>query len=153
MNSVFYIARRYLFAKRGDTFKAVNLITVIAAVGVALTTAALLIVLSAFSGLRSFNLSLIDKTDPDLRILPATGKFFTYSDSIAQIISTTEGIRSAAPVLEEKALLRNEDKQTIVLVRGVDSLYENIIRPEEILLEGSWPEGDYPVMAVGEMTA
>jgi len=148
-----FIARRYLFAKGTDSIKAVNYITAIASVGVAMTTAALFVILSAFAGLRSFNLSLIDKTDPDLRIVPASGKFFEYNDSIRRIIYQTEDIRVAAPVLEEKALLRAGGKQTIVLVRGVDSTYTGILNPDEILLTGQWLSEGYPYMVAGQMLA
>ncbi len=153
MNIAAYIAKRYLFVRRNDAFKAVNYITIIASLGVALTTAALFVVLSAFSGLRTFNVSLIDRTDPDLRILPRTGKFFVLSDSVRQVIAQTSGIRTWAPVLEEKALLRVSGKQSIVLVRGVDSLYEKIVRPEEILLAGAWIDPDYDDMVVGQAMA
>jgi len=148
-----FIATRYLFSKGDRTWQAVNYITLIASAGVLLTVAALFVILSAFSGLRVFNMSLMDKTDPDLRILPEKNKFFVYSDSLRRTILSNGQIVTAAPVVEEKALLQNEGKQTIVLVRGTDSLYKKIIRPADILLGGEWPGDDYPGIAAGQMLA
>ncbi len=121
--------------------------------GVMLTTAALFVILSAFSGLRSFNLSLIDKTDPDLRIFPRQGKYFVYSDTVKKIVKQNENISSVSKVVEEKALLRYKDKQAVVLVRGVDTLYQTILNPADVLLTGEWPEKNLPEILVGQQLA
>ena len=76
MNFPLYIAKRYLFAKSGTN--AINIITIIASVGVILGTAALFIILSGFSGLRTFNYALLDTSDPDIKITAAEGKSFFY---------------------------------------------------------------------------
>ncbi|NPA46335.1 MAG: hypothetical protein GXO24_03880, partial [Chlorobi bacterium] len=147
-----YIARRYWRSKGGEGFQTVHYITAIASTGILLTVAALFIILSAFSGLRSFNLSLIEKTDPDLRILPAKGKYLGFNDSLTAIIRQTPGLDAYAPVVEEKALLRYRGKQTIVWVRGVDSSYTHILPPRNVSFRGEWPlEGQ--TMAAGQTLA
>ena len=80
MNFPLYIAKRYLFAKSGNN--AINIITIIASIGVILGTAALFIILSGFSGLRTFNYALLDSSDPDIKITATEGKsFFTKTPS------------------------------------------------------------------------
>jgi len=74
LNFPLYIAKRYLFAKSGNN--AINIITIIASIGVILGTAALFIILSGFSGLRTFNYALLDSSDPDIKITATEGKSF-----------------------------------------------------------------------------
>ena len=77
MNFPFYIAKRYLVSKSSNN--AINIITIIAAIGVVVSTIALFIVLSVFSGLRNFSLNFIQVSDPDLKISAVEGKSFLFT--------------------------------------------------------------------------
>ena len=72
MNFALYIAKRYLFTKSSNN--AINIITIIAASGIIIASAALFIVLSGFAGLKDFSLEFSSVVDPDLKVLPAEGK-------------------------------------------------------------------------------
>jgi len=74
LNFPLYIARRYLLSKSSNN--AINIITLIATLGVIVSTIALFVVLSVFSGLKDFSLSFIRTSDPDLKITSARGKSF-----------------------------------------------------------------------------
>ncbi len=148
MNWPFFIALRYLRVKRGEKLRAIHFITVIASAGVLFTSAALFVILSAFSGLRSFNVQLINKTDPDLRILPKQGKYITYNDSIYRRIARLTHA-TPAPVLEEKVLARYSDKQTVVYMRGITPAYTRIMHPDSVLIAGDWMDQNLPEAVIG----
>ena len=116
MNFPLYIAKRYLFAKSGNN--AINIIAIIAATGVVLGTAALFIILSAFSGLRTFNYSLLDISDPDIKVTAAKGKSFFYDASLQNIISKDSDVVVFSKVIEERVFIKNKNKQQIAYVKG-----------------------------------
>ncbi len=148
-----FIALRYLHKSSSSGWGSANIITVISGIGVFFTTAALFVVLSAFSGLKTFNINLINKTDPDIRIMPAKGKFFQLSDSLLLAIRKTEGVQSISPVLQEKVFIRYKDKQTIAYLRGIDSTYHHIMPPDSVLISGKWPSSQYPELLMGSALA
>ena len=80
MNFTLYIAKRYLFTKSSNN--AINFITIIAAIGVIIGSASLLIVLSGFAGLKSYSLQFSSYVDPDLKVLPIEGKSFELTPEI-----------------------------------------------------------------------
>ncbi len=153
MNVSRFIAARYLFKGTRSGWSAVNVITLISGIGVMLTTAALFIVLSAFSGLKTFNLQLIDKTDPDLRIFPAMGKRIYVSSEKLNKIHEIQGVKLIAPVIEEKVFVRYGDKQAIVLLRGVDDHYKQIMPPDSVLISGEWFDLSLHEVVIGNYLA
>ena len=72
MSLILRIAWRYFFSKSTQTV--VNRINNIALLVIIVASASLMIVLSAFSGLREFGLSFSSVFDPDYKILPLQGK-------------------------------------------------------------------------------
>ncbi|WP_294139946.1 ABC transporter permease [uncultured Sanguibacteroides sp.] len=122
MNLSVFIARRYLFSKKKQN--AINIISIISMIGVAIGTTALIVVLSVFNGI---DLLLTDATDsftPDITVSPAKGKFFKTDSLLIETLKRTEGIRSYDPVIEEKALVKYGKKLIPVTVKGVDKHYE-----------------------------
>ena len=87
MNAVFYIAKRYAFSK--SKTKAINIITRIASIGIIVSSMALFVVLSVFSGLERYALSFTNLIDPDLVVLPTSGKSFELSTSQEQQLKTS----------------------------------------------------------------
>lgn len=141
MNFPYYIAKRYLFAKSGNN--AINIITIIASVGVIVGTAALFIILSGFSGLRTFSYSLLDISDPDIKITATQGKSFLYADSIKNIVSNHQDIAGFSKVIEERVFLKNDEKQQVAYVKGVDYNYNTVVKLDSAIQVGSWFHKDY----------
>ena len=84
MSFSYYIAKRYLFSKTGNN--AINIITVIASFGVIVGSLALFVILSGFSGLRTFSYNLLDVSDPDIKITATKGKsFFLTADLMEKL--------------------------------------------------------------------
>ncbi len=83
MSFPLYIAKRYLFTKTSNN--AINIITIIASFGVIVGSLALFIILSGFSGLRTFSYSLLDVSDPDIKITSVKGKSFFITEDVTNL--------------------------------------------------------------------
>ena len=153
MNPGGYIARKYLHGPRERSLALIHIISRIASLGIVITALALTVVLSGFSGLRRFNIDLMDNTGPDMRILPAGGKTFVWSPGLADSIARTGLFAVVAPVVEEKVYLRYGNKQTVAVMRGVDSTYRPVIMADSILVDGDWPRDDWAAVAMGNALA
>jgi lipoprotein-releasing system permease protein len=122
LNLPFFIARRYLISKKSHNI--INLISGISMVGVALGTAALIIVLSVFNGFESVVVSLFSVFDPDVKITVAEGKTFHQNEIDADKIRAIPGVVKYTDVVEENALLYYKKQQFLATIKGVDSLYQ-----------------------------
>ncbi len=153
MNFPFYIARRYLFAKKSQT--AVNVLSIVAVVGVSVGTMALVIVLSVFNGLENLILSLFNSFNPDMEIRLAEGKTFDFNEFPADEIRNIPGVLYLGEVFEETALLTYQDKQHIVTLRGVDDNYKHITGLDTMIWEGEYvlQSGDMENLVIGQGVA
>ena len=141
MNFPLYIAKRYLFAKSGNN--AINIITIIASVGVILGTAALFIILSGFSCLRTFNYALLDSSDPDVKITATQGKSFFFDNTIKNVFFSSKDIVSFSKVIEERVFIKNGEKQQIAYIKGVDDNYINVVPLDDAIQVGTWLQKEY----------
>lgn len=137
MNVSFYIAKRYLFSKSGNN--AINFITIIAAVGVVIASAALFIVLSGFAGLKDFSLQFSTIVDPDLKILAAKGKSFEITQEELNQIEHLGNISSYSKIIEESVILNFDEKNLLANLKGVDENYPKTTI-DSIVVLGNWLE-------------
>ena len=145
MNFPLYIARRYLLSKSSNN--AINIITLIATLGVIVSTIALFVVLSVFSGLKDFSLSFIRTSDPDLKITSTRGKSFHFSDSIEQAL-VKDKIAAYTKVIEERVFLSYGEKSHVASIKGVDSNYLNVNRLDTAVYYGNWVNYDHKYTVV-----
>ncbi|MFD0977280.1 ABC transporter permease [Salinimicrobium gaetbulicola] len=136
MNFPFYIARRYLFSKSSNN--AINIITIIAAIGVFAGAFSLFIVLSGFTGLKDFSLSFSNQTDPDLKVLPETGKTFVFSPEEKQQLLKVDGIEIFSEVIEERVFLDFRGKNKTAFIKGVDENYLRVNQLDSAIVIGTW---------------
>lgn len=134
-----YIARRYLLSKSSNN--AINIITIIATLGVIVSTVALFIVLSVFSGLKDFSLSFIRTADPDLKITSVRGKSFLFTDELEKAL-VKEKIAAYTKVIEERVFLSYGEKSHVAYIKGVDSNYLNVNRLDTAVYFGNWVNYD-----------
>lgn len=146
MNFPFYIAKRYLFSKSSNN--TINIITLIAALGVIIGTLALFIVLSGFSGLRTFSIGFLNTSDPDLKITSIKGKSFDFNSKIETILKQEKGIASYSKVIEERAFFDFHNKTHIAYIKGVDSNYTNVNKIDTTVYVGTWLDKDIPLGVV-----
>lgn len=118
-----FIARRYLFSKKKQN--AINIISAISVIGVAIGTAALIVVLSVFNGIDSLLTEATDNFTPDITISPAEGKFMDIDPILLQELDKTSDILSKDLVIEESSLIKFKDRFIPVTVKGVYEDYDD----------------------------
>jgi lipoprotein-releasing system permease protein len=149
LNFPLYIAKRYLFSKSSKN--AINIISKIAISAVVVGSFALFIVLSGFSGLRSYSLQFTTIFDSDLKVYPANGKTFAFSKPSENKLKNMEGIDAFSKIIEERVFLQYRGKNHIALIKGVDENFKNVIPIDSILFLNKWltPDKDEVVIGLG----
>lgn len=150
MSFPFYIARRYTISRSKST--AVNIITAIATIGIIVSTAALFIILSVFSGLKDYSLSFTNTIDPDLKLTPSKGKSFFVNPKQEQDIKAVKGIAAYSKIAEERVLFYFDGKEQVASMKGVDSLFTTVT-PIKFSIQGDWLEANTPQAVVGSTIA
>ena len=134
MNVSLWIARRYFVSRKKKSF--ISLLSNIAMLGVAVGTAALVIVLSVFNGMEDLNRQLFKSFDADIKITPASGKRFLMSDLLLKNAQKSAGVLLVTQVIEDNALARYGDRRTVVKLKGVDSTYQQRHQLDNVMVEG-----------------
>ena len=144
-----FIAGRYLFAKKSHSV--INIISAISAIGMAIGTAALIIILSVYNGFDSLIKSTMSSVEPDLLITPATGKVFVPEGEVYDWIYEQPSVKNMCCVLEEQVFISYEGQEGLAQVKGVDWIYEDESPIRDHVVEGSFSlhKGDVPLAAVG----
>ena len=144
-----FIAKRYLFAKKSHNV--INIISAISAIGMAIGTAVLIIILSVYNGFDSLIRSMMSNVEPDLLITPATGKTFVPEGSAYDWIYDQEAVKSMCCVLEEQVFINYDGKQSLAKAKGVDWVYEEESPLHDHIRDGKFQlhRGDVPLAAVG----
>jgi|TARA_B110000902_G_scaffold169783_1_gene193383 lipoprotein-releasing system permease protein len=117
LNVALYIARRYLFSSKSKN--AVNSITAISVLGVAVGTLALVVVLSVFNGFETLIKSMYQEVNPDFEVTSAVSKSFTLTDGDFEELKSLAPWDAVEQVYQEKVLLRVANKEQIALLKGV----------------------------------
>lgn len=143
MNFPFYIARRYLFSKKST--HAINVISGVSVVGVAVATMALVVTLSVFNGFHDLVASLFTAFDPQLKVTPAVGKTAPADDPVLTWIRHLPEVEVATETVEDMALAIYGDRQAMVTIKGVDDNFDSLTHIREILVG----EGEYELHAAG----
>ena len=131
MNFPFFVARRYLFSKKKT--HAINVISLISVIGVAVATMALVIVLSVFNGFHDLVASFFTNFDPQLKVVPVEGKTVPADDPILTKISHFPEVDVATGTVEDMALAIYNGKQAMVTIKGVDDNFPQLTHITEIL--------------------
>lgn len=131
MNFPLFVARRYLFSKKST--HAINVISAISVVGVAVATMALVIVLSVFNGFHDLVATLFTNFDPQLEIVPAKGKTAPSDDPLLTQMRQLPEVDVATECVEDHAMAVFRDKQAMVTVKGVDDNFDQLSHITDIL--------------------
>lgn len=131
MNFPFFIARRYLFSKKST--HAINIISGISMVGVAVATMALVVTLSVFNGFQDLVASLLTAFDPQIKVVPAEGKTAPADDPVLTEIRRMPQVDVATECVEDQALAVFDGRQAMVTVKGVDDNFAELSHINDIL--------------------
>ena len=132
MNFPFYIARRYLFSKKSTN--AINVISGISVIGVAVATMAMVVTLSVFNGFHDLVASFLTSFDPQLKVTPVKGKTAAADNPKLTAIKELPQIDVVTECVEDQALAIYNDRQAMVTVKGVDDNFDQLTHIDEILL-------------------
>ena len=144
----FYIAQRYLIAKKGNT--AVTFITWLAAFAMMTAVAAMFIIISVFSGLETLNREMIANLHADLTISPEHGKQIRNLQHITQILRQNSDVENFSEVIEEKVYISHNNIGEIGYLRGVDSAYTSVNPINKSIFFGKYPSFEFSNEAVIE---
>ncbi|MCK9611727.1 MAG: FtsX-like permease family protein [Bacteroidales bacterium] len=134
MNLYFYIARRYLFAKK--THNIINIISAISVGGVTIGTAALIIVLSVFNGFEGLVVGMFNSFNPDLKVSPLKGKTFQEKEIDFKKIYQVSNVSHITKVIEENALIKYHEKQYIASIKAVSEDFHQTSRIDSMIVSG-----------------
>lgn len=125
--------------------------TLIASGGVIIASAALFIVLSVFAGLKDYSLQFSSFVDPDLKIMPTEGKSFQFSENDRSKLNTINGIAAYSKIIEERIIIKSENKNLLATIKGVDANYLKVTNIDSMVTQGNWisPESNGVVSGSG----
>ena len=121
--------------------------TLIASAGVIIAAAALFIVLSVFAGLKDFSLEFSSFVDPDLKLIPTEGKSFMFSEEDISKLNNIEGIASYSEIIEERVIIKSENKNLLATLKGVDSNFLEVTNIDSMVTQGNWVSKSNDVVA------
>lgn len=147
MNISLYIARRYLFSLSKNT--SINIITGIASLSIIVGAMALFVVLSVFSGLRTFSLSFSNDLDPDLKVAAKKGEYFSIHPQQEQKIQKIDGIAHYSKVIEKRVLFLFDGKSQFSYLKGVDTQFNSVSKASQKLFSGQWLQPDTYQVVIG----
>ena len=144
-----FIAGRYLFAKKSHNV--INIISAISAIGMAIGTAALIIIMSVYNGFDSLIRSMMSNVEPDLMITPATGKVFVPEGEVYDWIYDQPSVKNMCCTLQEQVFISYDGQQGLAIAKGVDQIYEEESPLHDHIRDGEFKlhRGDIPMAAVG----
>ena len=130
----FKFARRYMFSPKSHSV--INIISSVSVIAVIIPTAAMVILLAMFDGLHGIISTLYSTVDADIELLASRGQTFDEEalnlDSLRQI----EGVTEVAPYIEQSVMASSAGRRTTILLRGVDSLYLNVLPLDNLIVAG-----------------
>lgn len=131
MNYELFIARRYLFSKKSH--HAINIISGISVIGVAVATMALVCTLSVFNGFQDLVANLFTAFDPELCISLNEGQYINTNDAALKKLQKHPSVAVYTPTLEGQALVVADGHQNVVTLKGVADNFEKQVKINDIL--------------------
>lgn len=149
MSLEFFIARKYLLSTRKKNF--INIISILSLIGVSVSAAALIIVLSVFNGLGDLLRSLNNSFDPEIKIEAAQGKSFPVDADLIAKIEAVEGVSIVTEVIEDYAYLRYRDANQVITLKGVSDNFIDQHRIDDKIVAGELKltDGDINYAIIG----
>jgi lipoprotein-releasing system permease protein len=94
------------------------------------------------NGLTGIVADLYNTFEPDIRITAAKGKFFTPTNELLKNIRAIEGVEKVSRTLTDKVLIKNDEKQSLVTLKGVDEYFNSVTNIDSSIVEGSYGLND-----------
>ena len=136
-------ARRYLFSR--SSHSVINIISGICVAGMAIGTAALIIILSVFNGFNRLVSDSLSEVAPDILVSPTKGKVFVPKGEAFEWAYENDDVLNMSEVLEEQVFISYDGKQALAKAKGVDNVYE-----EESPLKNHIKDGEF-ILRFGDL--
>lgn len=148
-----FIAWRYLFARKSHNV--INVISGISALGMAVGTAALVLILSVYNGFDGIIRANLDDSDPDLLVKTSGGSRFVPEGPVFDTLFDSPLLSSVGSSLSEDVFVIHGDKQAVVRAKGVDFVFEEESGMARHVVMGAWGlhNGSQPLAALGTVLA
>ncbi|MBF0231593.1 MAG: ABC transporter permease, partial [Desulfamplus sp.] len=117
MSLEFFIAGKYLKAKRKEGF--ISLITLLSVAGVTVGVMALVIVIAVMSGAEIEFRKRILGVEPHILIMDYSGKFIGYKDAEKKI-KEIKGVDAISPLVFGQTMIRSSSGLSGAVVRGIE---------------------------------
>lgn len=130
------MAKRYLRSKSSQN--AVNIINAVTFLVIIIGAASLFVVLSAFTGLKTFSLQFTNSFDPDLKVTPLTGKFFELDSVQENRLKEVPFVDGLAREMEERVYISYKEKSHLATIKGIEPSYRQVTEVDSLLYFGNW---------------
>ena len=149
MNLPFFIAGRYLFARKSHNV--INIISAISVIGMAVGTAALIIFLSVYNGFDGIIRKSLSDLDPDYLISPSKGKTFIPDGEAFDWAYDCPYVLNMSSILQENVFDSYDGRQGVAKAKGVDAVFEDESGVRDYVRQGEFRlhNGSMPMCAVG----
>ena len=134
-----HIAGRYLFAKKSHNV--INIISTTSMVGMAVGTAAIIVILSVYNGFSDLVRGMDSRIAPDFLVAPSEGKFFTPEGDAWDEVCRLEGVKTVCTVLEDNVFVSYDGRDGAARVKGVDEIYAQESPLERCTVDGEFTLG------------
>ena len=141
MNFSFFVAKRYYFSKQSKSI--INIITRIAILGLMVSTAAMVIVLSAFNGIESLVHDLYSDFDPHITITSKKGKTVNADFIPIDEIQNIDGVSHISKQIEEIVIIKHGNKWVNGTLLGVEPVFYEMIKLKDHLIQGHTLSKEY----------
>lgn len=142
MNLPLSFAFRYLFSKK--SLNAVNIVSAISMIAVAVVAKALIIVLSIYNGYEQIIIGQTSDLDPDLLVERIDGKPITAGKALLEKCRNLPELAVATPILRENALVRAGGNQVTARLIGVGDDFSKVSSVAHSVWQGEFVlKGEY----------
>ena len=151
MKLSFFIARRYLFAKKSRNI--INAISLISMSVVAFVACAMILVMSAFNGLELLIEDLFSSFDAPITIVAKQGMQIEEKTVPFEKIQQLEGVTLIGKVIENDAWLQYNNSNTVATIKGIEAAYVKTLPTDSMVYSGEFlleeDSANYAVVGLG----
>lgn len=144
---------RYVFSKKKHNI--INVISLVSMLGIMVSSAALVVVLSVFNGMEEMIGGWFNSFNPDFKITLVEGKSFPVDSFPMEDLKRLPEVAAVDEVVSDMVLTTYNNRQELLTIKGVGDDYVSRNRLDEILIDGKFAlwQGEQPCVVVGAVAA
>lgn len=148
-----FISTRYLFSKKKHNV--INVLSVVSMLGIMVSSAALVVVLSVFNGMQNMIGGWFNAFNPDFEVTLVEGKSFAMEDFPKSKIAALPEVDKVYEVVSDMVLTTYQERQELLKIKGVEKDYVTDNHYENLLIDGTFDlqRGTEPCAVLGTAVA